>query len=71
VRRSTLLALPWLIACTPLRPVDELALAPAGPAVFVEARPRLTSNELFGALRGLEVELWIAADRRLGVRVTN
>jgi Leucine-rich repeat (LRR) protein len=59
----------WLTACTPARPIDELALAPAGPALFVEARPRLTSNELFGALRGLQVEVWIAADRRLGVRM--
>lgn len=59
----------WLMACTPARPVDELALAPAEPAVFVEARPRLTSSELFGALRGQNVEVWIAADRRLGVRM--
>jgi Leucine-rich repeat (LRR) protein len=69
VRCSTLLVLAWLTACTPVRPADDLALAPAGPALFVEARPRLTSNELFGALRWLQVEVWIAADRRLGVRM--
>jgi Leucine-rich repeat (LRR) protein len=48
-----------------------LALAPPGPAVFVEARPGLTSNELFGVLRGLHVEVWIAADRRLGIRMND
>jgi hypothetical protein len=73
VWRPTLLELAvgagWLMACARHRPVDELALAPAGPAVFVEARPRLTSTELFGALRGLNVEVWIAADRRLGIRM--
>jgi Leucine-rich repeat (LRR) protein len=58
-----------LAGCSPARPGDALALAPAAPAVFVEARPRLTSNELFGALRRLNVEIWIAADHRLGVRM--
>jgi Leucine-rich repeat (LRR) protein len=64
-----LLVFLWMIACTPARPVDALALAPAGPALFVEQRPRATSHELFGALRGLQVEVWIADDRRLGVRM--
>jgi Leucine-rich repeat (LRR) protein len=77
VRCSTLLASfealavgVWaLAACTPVRLIDELELGSAAPAVFVEARPRLTSNELFGALRRLNVEVWIADDRRLGVRM--
>jgi hypothetical protein len=42
---------------------------PTGPPVFVEALPRLTTHELFGALRELEVDVWVADDMRLGVRM--
>ncbi|HVI02306.1 MAG TPA: hypothetical protein VM869_26515, partial [Enhygromyxa sp.] len=39
------------------------------PAVFVEALPQLTTEELFGALRELDVDVWVADDMRLGVRM--
>jgi Leucine-rich repeat (LRR) protein len=41
----------------------------ASPELFVEARPRLSASELFSELRGHGVEVWIAADRRLGLRM--
>ena len=56
-------------ACTPARSGDELALATTTPVVFIEAHPRRTSDELFGTLRELGVDVWIAPDRRLGVRI--
>lgn len=39
------------------------------PRLFVEGHLRPTTQELFGALRGLGVELWIGPDRRLSLRV--
>ncbi|HLT37702.1 MAG TPA: hypothetical protein VK034_15520 [Enhygromyxa sp.] len=45
------------------------AASSGGPTVFVEAPPRLTTEELFGALRELGAELWIADDMRLNVRL--
>lgn len=39
------------------------------PGVFIEAKPGLTTAELFGALRDSGVDLQIAEDRRLSVRV--
>lgn len=56
-----------LTACALERP--GVAVADAPPTVFVEALPKLTSHELFGALRELSVDVWIAPDRRLGVRM--
>lgn len=37
--------------------------------MFVEALPRLTTEELFGALRDLGADVWIADDMRLNVRL--
>lgn len=40
-----------------------------GPPVFVEALPQRTTDELFGALRALDVDIWVADDMRLAVRM--
>ncbi len=49
-------------------PPSPLASA---PPVYVEAPPRPDTRELFGALRELGVDVWIADDMRLGVRMTD
>ena len=57
-----------LTGCTPARHGDPLELSPSNPPVFIEAMP-YGGGELFGALRSLGVDVWIAPDRRLGVRM--
>lgn len=56
-----------LTGCT-LGTGPQAPSAGAPPAVFIEAMSR-SRGELFGALRELGVDVWIAPDRRLGVRM--
>lgn len=56
-----------MAACLPrAAPPPEPA---SNPVVFIEALPRLTTKELFGALRGLGADVWIADDMRLHIRL--
>lgn len=48
---------------------DGRDLASREPPLFIEQTPQLTTTELFGALRERGVDVWIAEDRRLGVRL--
>jgi Leucine-rich repeat (LRR) protein len=66
----------WALACASVSgclvsagPIPEPAAI--SPPVFIEALPRLTTEELFGALRELGVEVSIATDRRLVVRMND
>jgi hypothetical protein len=63
-----MIALTSTLACLPRAgPAPEPAADT--PPVFIEAPPRLTTEELFGALRDLKVDVWVADDMRLGVRM--
>jgi hypothetical protein len=65
---ACVLALASAAACVP-RAGPPPEPSEASPPVFIEAIPRLTTHELFGALRELNVDVWVADDMRLGVRM--